>query len=488
MQHHKILLISILTLIIAASACAPSASPDLPAPNADNPTPAPVIEPTPYATRPPYAPGELVDYTAQPGDTLPALAARFNTTEAEIRAANPIIPLDATTMPPGFPMKIPIYYKSLWGSPYQILPDWHYVNGPAAVNFNTAAYVAQQPGWLNGYVEYAANANRSGAQIVDYVAQNFSISPRLLLALLEFHASALSNPQKPDTDYYLGERSYLHRGLYLQLVWAANTLNNGYYAWRLGNLTEWEHPADRRLERPDPWQNAASVALQYYFSRNLTRRDYTLATGPDGFAATYARLFGNPWENPQPHIPASLQQPFLILPFEVGKTWNYTGGPHTGWGKGEPYAAIDFAPRGVSECNATDQWITAMADGVIARSEGGIVELDLDGDGDTRTGWVIFYLHIATEGRAPLGRYLQAGDPLGHASCEGGESTGTHVHIARKYNGEWIQTAGVIPFVMDGWVVQNGSMPYKGTLVRFSQTVIASDKSESTSAITNTPP
>jgi hypothetical protein len=42
----------------------------------------------------------LVDYIAQNGDTLPALALR-NTTVDEIMEANPIIPADATTMPPG---------------------------------------------------------------------------------------------------------------------------------------------------------------------------------------------------------------------------------------------------------------------------------------------------------------------------------------------------------------------------------------------------
>jgi hypothetical protein len=42
--------------------------------------------------RPQYTPGELVDYAAQTGDTLPALAAHFNTTIAEIRTANPQCP------------------------------------------------------------------------------------------------------------------------------------------------------------------------------------------------------------------------------------------------------------------------------------------------------------------------------------------------------------------------------------------------------------
>ena len=90
-------------------------------------------------------PGELVDYTAQTGDTLPGLAVRFNTTVAEILAANPFIPPDATTMPPGMPMKIPIYYLPLWGSPYQIIPDSLFVNGPAQVGFDTEAFVAASP-------------------------------------------------------------------------------------------------------------------------------------------------------------------------------------------------------------------------------------------------------------------------------------------------------------------------------------------------------
>ena len=72
-----------------------------------------------------------MDYIAQTGDTLPALAYRFNTTEREIREANPNIPAEVTTMPPGMPMKIPIYYEPFWGSPYEILPDSLFVNGPA---------------------------------------------------------------------------------------------------------------------------------------------------------------------------------------------------------------------------------------------------------------------------------------------------------------------------------------------------------------------
>jgi hypothetical protein len=119
----------------------------------------------------------------------------------------------------------------------------------------------------------------------------------------------------------------------------------------------------------------------------------------------------------------------------------------------------------------------------VARSETATVVLDLDGDGDERTGWVVFYFHVATEGRAPAGRVVQAGDALGHPSCEGGRTTGTHIHIARKYNGEWIPADGVLAFTLEGWVAHNGAEAYQGTLSRGSQIVIACDCSDAASQL-----
>lgn len=443
-------------------------------------------EATPLPTRPPYQPGELVDYIAQPGDTLPILAINFNTTEEEIRLANPFIPQDATTMPPGMPMKIPIYYAPLWGSPFKILPDSHFVNSPAHQDFDTRAFVAAQPGWLNGFIGYAGGATRSGAELVDLVALNFSVSPRLLLALLEYHAGALTQPTPtPQAEIYtLLHRNPQYRGVNNQLIWTANALNDIFYTRRAGNLRSIVRQ-DGTLERPDPWQNAATVAMQAYFARMFSTEDYLQAISPDGFYRTYVDLFGDPWEDDQPHIPGSLTQPEFKLPFKTGSTWALTGGPHTAWGTGAPYAALDFAPPSVAGgCLPTSELVTAMAPGFVVRSEPGIVVLDLDGDGDERTGWVIFHLHIATEGRAPVGAILQTGDPIGYPSCEGGRSTGTHVHIARKFNGEWMLAEGMLAFNMEGWVAHNGPRPYLGILTRHGQTVIACECSNAASFIT----
>jgi len=158
---------------------------------------APTPIPAPTSGRPEYSPGELVDYTAQSGDTISALAKRFNTTEKEIMQANPIIPSDATTMPQGLPMKIPIYYLPLWGTAYQSIPDNAFVNGPSQIGFSTSAFVASTNGWLKNYRVYAGDEMRSGAEMVDYVSVNYSISPRLLLALLEYQTGALTQPEAP---------------------------------------------------------------------------------------------------------------------------------------------------------------------------------------------------------------------------------------------------------------------------------------------------
>lgn len=444
-----------------------------------------VITVTPYPPRPVYGPGELVDYTAQTGDTLPAIATHFNTTVDEILAANTFIPPEATTMPPGMPMKIPIYYIPFWGSAYQIIPDSHFVNGPGSVGFDTSAFIASQSGWLNGYMEYAFNDNHTAGEIIDFVAQQFSISPRLLLALLDYQVGGLSELAMPEggIEYVLGYENYQYKGLYMQLVWAANLLNNGYYQWRSGDLVSFDM-LDERLVRPDPWQNAASVAIQHYFSKLYTGDLYDRAIAHDGLGMVYKELFGDPWQTDAPHIPGSLTQPEFRLPFNAGVEWAFTGGPHTGYGQGEPFAALDFAPGSIkSGCTPTDEWATAVADGVIARSETGTVVLDLDGDGDERTGWILFYFHIGTEGRATTGRVVKAGEPIGYPSCEGGRATGTHIHVARKYNGEWILASGVLAFNLEGWVAQGGANAYQGTLIRNARVITACDCSDAASQI-----
>ena len=77
------------------------------------------------------------------------------------------------------------------------------------------------------------------AEIVDLVAMNYSVSPQLLLALLEYQSGALTQPEPTGNSYIypLGYPARDRPGLFLQLAWAADQLNDSYYLWRMGKLS-----------------------------------------------------------------------------------------------------------------------------------------------------------------------------------------------------------------------------------------------------------
>jgi murein DD-endopeptidase MepM/ murein hydrolase activator NlpD len=446
------------------------------------PTASPTPDPnaTPLPNRLPFGVTEnQLPYETQTGDTLIAIASHFNTTPEEVWALNPTLS-PTSTLAAGQRLTIPAYWFPLGGSPYKIIPDAGFVYGPDVSDFDIDAYVNGQPGYLRSSPQFVAGAQRSGGQAVLYVAQQYSVNPRLLLALMEWRSGALSNPDAPPEvrSQPLGVIPGV-RGLYQQLAYAAEQMSLGYYGWRTGQLTTL-HLRDDTTSRPDMYQNAGTVAVQYFFAQLFDYRDFLDATGPDGFGATYIRLWGKPFDRPLRDlevIPADFAQPDWGLPFLSGDIWSFTGGPHPVWGDWLPWAALDFAPAGVKGCASTSKMVAAAAPGVVVRAADNMVVLDLDGDGRETTGWVLFHLHIADDGMIAAGTRVEAGDPLGHPSCEGGRATGTHVHLARKFNGEWIPADGLLPglapFELGGWVAARGAEPYQGRMMRLGAWVEA---------------
>jgi hypothetical protein len=427
----------------------------------------------------------LFPYEAQSGDTIPALAAHFNTTQEEIHEANPDLPDGLTTLPPGLPLQIPAYYAPLTGPAFHILPDSEIVFGPSASGVDIDREIRSRPGFLVGLSDYAYKLQRSAWEVVEVIAQNYSIHPRVLLALMEYQTQALSDPFPNDeaVTYPMGYQEPGYEDLFWQLIWASERLNDGYYGWRAGTLEAFEL-ADGLVVRPDPWLNAGTAAIQYFFAGLFGMEGFNHAVGPSGFQRTYVELWGDPFDLAVELIPGNLQQPDLTLPFVPNRIWDFTAGPHFSWGTSLPLGALDFGPPAdETGCALSSEWIAAPAAGVIARSEEAIVMLDLDADGDIRTGWVLFFYHVATRDRIEAGVRVAAGDLLGHPSCEGGRATGTHFHLARRYNGEWIPASGVLAFSMDGWVVYAGDEAYAGTLQKGSKIVIASAFSPASSRI-----
>lgn len=429
-------------------------------------------------------------YTAQSGDTLIALSRRFNVLPEEIVSAEEI----PTTglIPVGQVLMIPVRLGSTTATT-KILPDTEIVYSASMLEFNTALFIDTFGGYFSKNKLYmgAEKGNWKASEALEYFGRQNSINPRLLLALFEYQNNlVLGSPLYDDyLDYPLGYRDIRYQGFYSQLVWAIDTISEGYYGWRTGDLTSLTF-TDGQTIRIAPELNAGTVAVMYFFSQLYDYQDWQAVMNPTtGFAAKYNAMFGDPWFRAQqvgPIYPSGIPSPEMALPFLNGHVWSYTGGPHGAWRAKTAYAALDFAaPAVAGSCIPALDWAVAVADGVVVRKDDGLIVVDLDGDGHEETGWVVIYLHITDDSGVREGDWIYQGDLLGHPSCEGGSSSGSHLHIARKYNGEWVAADGPLPFTLNGWVAQNGDRAYLGSLVRGDDVIIASDVSAGYSRIVN---
>lgn len=416
-------------------------------------------------------------YYTQAGDTVPLISVRFGVNPDEINSPEALPP--TALLKPNLLLIIPNRLTGT-GPDGMLFPDSEVVFSPSAKDFDVEAFIEQTNGYLSTYSEWLSGGKTSGADIIKRIAIDNSINPMFLLAILEYQSGWVYGQPSTmaQTEYPIGYIEYSARGLYQQLAWAVEQLSLGYYGWRAGTLTELVFGNYESL-RIAPTLNAGTVAVQYLFSKlyysNLWAGNLY---SPDGFPALHERMFGNYWVRSQtvePLYPPDITQPNLELPFHPGVLWSLTGGPHSVWDTGGALGALDFAPASEKNgCLESLAWVTAAAPGLVVRVDTGVVIVDLDGDGSEQTGWNILYLHIATKGKVAVGTYLNQDDPIGHPSCEGGKATGTHLHIARKYNGEWILADGPMPFVLSGWTAHNGLAAYKGNLTKDDQIITAS--------------
>lgn len=431
---------------------------------------------TPYYTPTPEAPRTLPTlradaelYVVQYGDSLGHIAAEYNLALESLIAANELIDPDVLEI--GQVISIPAPQPATDASDFKIIPDSELVYGPVSSTLDIEQFVKSQNGYLEEYSENVEEEGEelTGIQIIQRISYEYSVNPRLLLALLEYRSGWVTSRQVDEIarDYPMGYKNTTYKGLYMQLAWTAKQLNRGYYSWKI-NAISYTNLSNGTLAPLSSTINAGTAAVQYMLGLNSSAEAWQQAVSEEGVYRTYTNFFGIPFDLAiEPLIPSNLSQPELTLPFEPGVVWSFTSGPHAGWGDGSAWAALDFGPPGDEfGCFTSDEWVTASADGIIARSSGGAVVLDLDGDGLEQTGWSILYMHLETRDRIAAGTQVKTGDRLGHPSCEGGYSNGTHTHIARRYNGEWISADTDMPFVLSGWVSAGDGEEYSGTLTR----------------------
>lgn len=463
-------------LIVLSNACSgfmtePSPTPT-PRPSATpNPTPSPTPLPDGYE-----------EYFSQSGDTLSVVAAHFGADAADILMDGSPSPDATLILDPGTRLLVPAYQGETT-RPDLLFPDSAVIYSPATIGFDVQVFADEQDGFFAKYTEVMTRGNTSASEILEQLAFEFSINPRLLLAVIEFESGWLTvpKPTKEQIAYPFGWPKSDRSGIYFQSGLAIKALSYAYYDWRAGYLTDLTF-RDGETLRLAPQLNAGTVAVMHLFAQNHTREEWEEALyGPDSVVAIHTRFFGDAFElgaGVDPIFAAGTRQPQLNLPFPPNQVWNLTGGPHTAWGSGwrriGSLAALDFAPPlDRPGCGTSHRFTTAAAGGLVVRARNGAVVIDLDQDGYEQTGWVLLYMHVSNGGRVQVGDVLAQDDNVGHPSCVGGSSSGIHVHFARKFNGEWVAADGGLPLVLSGYRAYKGEDYYKGTLVRANRLVTA---------------
>jgi murein DD-endopeptidase MepM/ murein hydrolase activator NlpD len=453
-------------VVVPAATSTPTLSPQTPTPE---PTPTSTVAAMPIPT--PES-GPFAYHTISEGQTLGYIALLYETELDSLVKMNKLAG-PSSLIQIGQVLRVPVQTDNIAPS-NRLLPDSEVVYGPSYIDFDIVDFVNQHGGFLASYREVVEGEELGGAEIVERVAEQFSVGPRLLLALLEHYGGWVTSPTLTEDELNrpLGPRNPRGGNLHLALGFTANRINAGYYGYKRDGFWIFHLP-DGSQAISAQGVNAGTVGLQNILAIHSDFETWQQKLGEDGFMTDYRALFGDPLAKEfAPVVPIDLVQPPLSLPWRAGQGFYYTSGPHGAFADGSAWAAVDFGPPDViGNCFYSNEATTAAASGVVVVARQGEVQVDLDGDGNIQTGWVLLYLHLALDFDTPvqIGQHVAVGDVIGYPSCEGGLANSSHLHLARRYNGEWIDAGGPVPMDLAGWVVQPNLTPYEGIMAKADQ-------------------
>ncbi|MEI8132838.1 MAG: hypothetical protein WCG34_10415, partial [Leptolinea sp.] len=237
---------------------------------------------------------KMVLYDTQAGDTLSNVAVRFGVPRFEITSPQEIP--NVGLFNPKQLLVIPNHLKDT-GPGGILMPDSEVVYSPSALDFDINKYVNDNGGFLSTYKEYLSSGWHTGAEVVERVAIENSINPRILLSLLEFRSHWVTGqPASPlEIEYPISHVAMPTQRLYHQLSWAVQQFSVGFYGWRAGILTTLTFPDGTTL-RMAPELNAGTVAVQYLFSKIENKDEWGSALySPGNLSELHEKMFGNPW-------------------------------------------------------------------------------------------------------------------------------------------------------------------------------------------------
>lgn len=322
---------------------------------------------------------------------------------------------------------------------------------------------------IAGYLQAKAPHLQAHAEVISHWAGYSSISPKVLLALMEQQTSALSKSSSLIAQHRpFGELSR-EAGFSGQVKDVAHQLANMLYA----------EPA---VAGADEFGAKPVVSpLQALFAARSPQLVGTQAVAD--FAQTYQNLFGKSFDVEKLQLAPSLAASrntlagpangFLQFPFPLGASW-HVGGAHTNTGSGNyPMSSLDMSKGGGWGSNQSGIWVSSSAAGTFKRHSSCFAEVVHSG------GWSTTYYHLMNiryNTGATVSKNAAIANPANtkaQALCNGGASTGPHEHWSLKQNGAWYHLNGVY---LSGWQITATGSSYDTNCSRFYLTRNGSKK------------
>ncbi|WP_052700168.1 M23 family metallopeptidase [Methylocucumis oryzae] len=304
------------------------------------------------------------------------------------------------------------------------LSDAEFVYGKTAAAFDLAGYLHQHAPKLLPYQE----------SLVHWCGY-FSINPKLVLLLLDLQSESVSEPTQPFGN--LSKKT----GFEAQLKDVLSILYSAYYQFRFLDNAQTQT------------LNAATYALLVLFNTDDT------VELRQRFRQHYARLFtedASKLRTPKAKLPSAR---FLQLPWRRTEAW-YFNGVHTTTGS-DPgiMSSIDFTKSWglVWGDNTQHDFVTAAHPGIVTVFSSCFVRVT------STNGWATNYYHLGglrvsdganVKRNQILGIYANSKD---QALCQGGSSTGPHVHFSLLKYGEFYPLSGVS---LSGYRIHSGQFSY----------------------------
>lgn len=295
------------------------------------------------------------------------------------------------------------------------------------------------------------------AEAISHWAGYTTISPRVLLALIEQESGLLTSTKASATamsDPFgrLSDKSSFAE----QVQDVADRLATRVYAGEAAaGIGEFSGKRD------------AGEPLDFLFAPADAQK---AAPEAEEFALVYRQLFEREYHVPaaqdeKSDVPAK-QAPngLLQFPFPLGQSW-HIGGAHTNSGSGSyPLSSLDMGRGGGWGSNQSGVWVAASAGGQFKRHSSCFAEI-VHADGWSTTYYHLMNIQYGTgQSVSKNTRFANPANTYAQALCNGGGSTGPHLHWSLKRNGSWYHLNGSY---LSGWRITATGNSYDTNCNRF---------------------